>query len=281
MHPPPVRQFARLAIAFTLTLMIGLLGASHSAWATPVQRPAGQTVPTPTPGGPQRTPVSSGDTASACQIPTTAVTPPGDILPAEAVRTVLTPCVAATIDIGPLTIVIGEDAVAAPGTLQVAPLVPGDAMPPGANFSMFGRQLSIVFYDANGQIVPHPTFARPIQICFAYAQADLDAIGGNPANFAIRFFDELANNWVTLPTTPAPGNKVCASVDHLTLFALTGAAGVTGSAVQPATGPIPASLPRTDESGVVIPSWVWAAIALLLVTGAALVFWTRRRARVS
>lgn len=276
MHPPPVRQFARLAAAFALTVMIGLLGASHSAWATPGQRPAGQTVPTPTPGGPERTPDSSGDTTPR-QIPTAVVVAPGDILPAEAVRIVLTPGIATMLDIGLVTIVIGEDALTVPGTLQVTPLVPGDALPPGANFSMFGRQISIVFYDANGQAVQHPTFARPIQICFAYARTDLDAIGGDPQRFVVRFFDDTLNTWVVLPTAPAPGNKVCASVDHLTLFALTSAASAVLPVAQPAAGPIPASLPRTDESGSAIPAWVWAAIAILVVAGAALVFWPRRR----
>ena len=76
--------------------------------------------------------------------------------------------------------------------------------------------------DAGGTSVTQ--FSTHLNICFRYSQPELDAVGGDPANFIIQTFHQ--GTWQTLPTTPESNpnasvlGQVCAPVNHLTLFAL-------------------------------------------------------------
>jgi hypothetical protein len=79
-----------------------------------------------------------------------------------------------------------------------------------------------VVKDAAG--MPLTRFNPPLKICFRYTQSELDRVNDDPTNFLIQTFQNGA--WESLPTTPegdpSPSvlGRVCAPVDHLTLFAL-------------------------------------------------------------
>jgi uncharacterized repeat protein (TIGR01451 family) len=89
-------------------------------------------------------------------------------------------------------------------------------------FRFLGHSTHVTIKDAAGN--PVTQFNPPFNICFRYAQSELDAVGGNPGNFLLQIFRDGA--WQMLSTTPEgdPSNqvlgRVCAPVDHLTLFAL-------------------------------------------------------------
>lgn len=99
----------------------------------------------------------------------------------------------------------------------------GATLPAASSFPFLGHSTDVTLKNAGGIPVTGP-FSPPLKICFRYRQSELDAVGGNPANFLIQTFHN--GSWETLSTIPeadpSPSvlGRTCAQVDHLTLFAL-------------------------------------------------------------
>ncbi len=98
----------------------------------------------------------------------------------------------------------------------------GAALPLAGTFRYLGHSTDVIIKDAGG--TPVTQFKPPLKICFRYNQPELAAVNGNPANFLIQTFQHGA--WESLPTMPEDDpasevlGRVCAPVNHLTLFAL-------------------------------------------------------------
>ena len=122
----------------------------------------------------------------------------------------------------------------------------GAQLPAASSLRFLGHSTDVTIKDAAGNLVTQ--FNPPIKICFRYNQPDLDALGGEPANFLIQAFRNGV--WESLPTTPEsdPSSQVlgrtCAPVDHLTLFALFDR-GSSEASVQPAAALGVKYLPET------------------------------------
>jgi hypothetical protein len=98
----------------------------------------------------------------------------------------------------------------------------GTPLPIPSTLRYLGHSTDVVIKDAAG--MPVTQFNPSLKICFRYTQTELDAVGGKASDFLIQ---TLRNgNWESLPTNPASDpsptvlGRVCAPVDHLTLFAL-------------------------------------------------------------
>jgi hypothetical protein len=122
-------------------------------------------------------------------------------------------------------------------------------------------------FDANGQPIASPAFVHPISLCFNYSADDL-AILGDPAAFAIEFFNTGTRQWDRLQSTLDSANsRVCTTLPHLSLYA------------RAARVPVPGALPRTGTPGDPgLSIWVWALLALGL--GLGLSIWARKSQRV-
>ena len=113
-------------------------------------------------------------------------------------------------------------ALAIPGAkVQCIPML-GEALPSASPFRYLGHSAEITVRDSAG--VPVHQFNPPLTVCFHYTQTELDALlAGDATNFHLQTYRN--NIWESLDTRQeigygaAPG-RVCASVDHLTLFAL-------------------------------------------------------------
>lgn len=201
-----LRRFKPILICL---LVVGalVLSVNHATWASLDQSSVhAQTVPPKTTPGP----VLPTD-------PNAPVTAPSEPLPDNAVREVVRPGVEAivTSSDGQISVSIPRDALNFPGTLQVNP-VDAASVPPGNGLFQFaGEYVKVDLFDATGNLVINPTFATPIQVCM-----DAGTLPGN--DLVVRYYDTTAQVWVSLPSTFDPAtNKVCGSVTHLTLFALT------------------------------------------------------------
>ena len=95
----------------------------------------------------------------------------------------------------------------------------------------------------------------------------------------MRFYNTRTQQWESIPTK-VEGGRVCGSVKHFTLFALTAVA--TAPAALPQTGltstaNTPAMLPTTADDGMWTPSTaLWAAIIGLLGIGSVMVVRARQ-----
>lgn len=260
---------ARLVRPFAIALLLAaalLLGAGTSAWATPSQSPAGQTVPTATPGAPIVPPV----------------TPPPVYVPGGTEQ-VVTPGVPATVGAGDVAVVLPANALSVPGTLVLLPQ-PADKQPlNGGVFVLLGKTIEIMFYDAQGNPVEHPTFANPIQICFDYSADDLSKADGKTDNLVVQFYDTGAQKWVPLPSSAdVATGRACGAASHLTLFGLTARTKTPGAL--PRTGGLndPAALPHTGEpADDLAPAWMLWVLSLAVVAAGMLIlaYQSRRRVR--
>ena len=125
------------------------------------------------------------------------------------------------------------------------------------------------------------SFAQPLKVCFHYTQPELDAVGGDPANFLIQVF--RGGEWEAVDTAPDSGLSypgVCVSVNHLTLFALSARDEVTpdasAAAASDSTLAFLKVLPETGERPFGSGGWgvAVAGVAILaLVAGK----WLSRR----
>ncbi len=120
---------------------------------------------------------------------------------------------------GTTTVAIPPSTVPEGSTLRVAPPAPGSAPQTGSAFKLLTEPINIEIVDNTGANLG--TFNTPLTICMKYTDADLLAAGGNVSNFVIQTA-QIGGTWRQLPTTvDQTAKKVCATVDHLTLFALT------------------------------------------------------------
>lgn len=158
----------------------------------------------------------------------------------------------------------------------------GATLPAPASFRFLGHSTDVTVQDAGGSAVTQ--FSSPLKICFRYTQVELDAAGGNPANFLIQTFRNGA--WESLPTTPESDSgagvlgRVCGAVNHLTLFALFARDNTAPAAnplasvkVLPETGVGPVGSPAPAAGFPAVP--VAGAAAALLVLAA--LVWLRQR----
>ena len=198
MNPGTLSRMGRSIALVAAVAAIMLLGANNSAWATPAQRPAGQTIPTVTPGAP----------AAPDVIP-----PPLTGAAGEAQERVA-PGIAATVSTGDgdATVILPANALSASGTLVLRPSSADAAPPANAGFALLGKAVEITLFDAQGKPIAHPSFANPIQVCFAYSAGDLAKVGGNAEALVVQFYDTAASKWVALPTTvDVSSGRACGS----------------------------------------------------------------------
>lgn len=289
MHRPLRSQILRLAACALMAAAVLLLGSHGSAWATSSQSPGYQTVPTRTPGGapnptntatprptsrprstrtPTRTPTST-------PAPGAAATPTSTPVPGSVTQPVTTPVGPGsdfTLGNGPWWVVVTGDDFAFGGRIEIAPGPSG--INPAIGQFIIGGAIAVNFYDSNGNLVEHPTFANPIVLCRAFTASELALVGNNRAQLSIQYFDTATSSWVLVPgAADATANQICVSLSHLTTFGLMGkvgsAANPPGNAGQ--SPAIPASLPNTGgQSEPVVPAWLWAVIGLLIGAGVAL-----------
>jgi hypothetical protein len=253
-------RMARPIALFALLAAVLFLGAGKSAWATPLQAQAGQSVPTATPGGPS--------------IP--QVTPPPAAVPGET-REVVMPGVAATIGTGDASVTLPANALSVPGTVGVRS-VSADQLPPSsAGFALLGRAIEITLFDEQGNLIAHPSFANPVQVCFSFSAGDLAQAGGNADALVVQFYDVGAAKWVALPSkVNASKGSACGSVTHFTLFSLAARVSTPDTLPQTGGANLPSSLPNTGSgSASDVPMWLWIVSALALIVGGTVIFRAR------
>ena len=101
----------------------------------------------------------------------------------------------------------------------------------GANLNRLNSTVNIRIFDPSGN--PLTTFDPPLEICYYYTAANLDAADEDPGNLIINTAVDEYSSWSFLETYhEAAEGKVCASVNHLSLFTLT----VPGISALPDTG---------------------------------------------
>ena len=343
-----VQSLLRLTRPVALTallLAILVLSAQPSAWATPAQHPAGQTLPPPTftpagapditntptntqtsntatptatPRGRRRTPtpttaptstaVSQSGAATATSAPGNpgqGGTPPGQggnnpgqggnppgqgggtgnqpglpsfpctVRPANpdpaaprSMRQAVDNGTNSTLLNCPWSLTIAPGDLNAAATFELKLINAAASQPANAGERFFGPHIELTFFDATGQLIAHPTFAQPLDLCYNYSAADLAPIG-DPALFAIELFNTTTQQWERLQTTLDTANsRVCTTLPHLSLYAVA------------ARVPVPGSLPRTGAADDTAPArWAWGLLALGVGAGASL--WARRAQRAA
>jgi len=290
-HP---RQRLARPLALTLVaLALLFLSAQPAAWATPAQRPAGQTVPTRTPNRhhdsetetPTATvePAAATQTAEATAIATATPTATEDRGPTpEADQGDRRNCVPTgqpqplrtehqsgerhDLDNCPWSLSVPDGAINRDGAIEFRLMQPNGVPAANSGQVLIGIATDLTLFDTDGKPVTRPTFDQPVQVCFSYSPNELARAGGDPASLFIQFYDVNAGAWVALPTTANAANqRVCAPVTHFTLFSVA------------AKVAVPAALPITG--GQADPTtWLWVLIALALGIGGGLV-WRARRAQ--
>lgn len=138
------------------------------------------------------------------------------------------------------------------GTFEMRLLAAGATPPPNTGNTFFGPQVELNFFDANGNLVSNPAFARPVKLCYNYTNDS--AARGNLANLVIQTYDTTLRRWVALPTTlEADTENICTQLPHLSIFSVV---------LQRLGGGVrPVALPNTGAaSDILIPFWVWLMI---------------------
>jgi len=274
MQRPNLAQAAKPLALFTLLAGLLLLSIDQVAWATPTQSTAGQTVPTATPGGAiDRTPTP---TSAGCPPVVTAPKSPSG--PTK----VIGPGCGAAISLGDTNVTVSNDDPGFPGTLEVAP-VKGQALPvANTGITLFGEPIVLTLSDASGNAAKKAVFANSAQVCFTYSAADLAAVGGDPKNFLVQYYDTSLSPeaWVSLAgTADASNSRVCAATTHAGMFSLAGKTGAANPEALPvAGGP---AVGNADPAQSSIPWWSWLLIALLVLLVAFFIIFFSRRKRSS
>jgi len=126
----------------------------------------------------------------------------------------------------------------------------GKPLPAPSTFRYLGHSTDVTVKDAAGVAIT--SFAQPIKVCFHYTQPELDAVGGDAADFLIQTFQD--GQWEALDTAPDSSltyPAVCAPVSHLTLFALFARDGkaldASAAAASDDTLAFPKTLPETGD----------------------------------
>lgn len=243
---PQIVRKSKLLGLLAIAALIVLAGANgNQAWATPAQQSGTVRMVNPTTGQPVR-------------IVAPAVS-------SEAAAAPVAPWEGAEVAVAGTTVSFPSGATTEPGTVVAKPSDSAAAPAPDGQRQVLGV-VELNFYDANGQLIAHPSFNAPVSICF-----DVSADAGSP--LSVEYYDADQAAWVALPTTVS-GGKACGQATHFTLFgAIEGVA--APRAAQPGA---PASVPNTGAGSERSMGWLWAVIALALALGAALVLRSRRMA---
>ena len=108
---------------------------------------------------------------------------------------------------GALTI----DGRPAEGLIVVTPLSAASASPrssetlpdaPALTFSGRAARVGVMADDA--EVGERAAFGPPLAVGFEIAAHEWEAVGGDPARFQVRVFDEATDRWVPLATTAFP-----------------------------------------------------------------------------
>jgi hypothetical protein len=138
-------------------------------------------------------------------------------------------------------------------------------LPAPSTFRYLGHSTEVTVKDAAGAAITQ--FAQPLKVCFHYTQPELDAVGGDPADFLFQVWRD--GKWDALDTRPEgslryPG--VCAPVDHLTLFALFARDGAAAEASAAAASDSELVFPtHLPETGAPPGGWPLVVVGLWLV----------------
>jgi len=108
--------------------------------------------------------------------------------------------------------------------------------------------------DDTNTVINRPNFDPPAVLCYRPIPAQVTAAGGLD-KILVKSFDSLDSQWQTLPSSVIEG-QICASVTHLSLFALT----TTQSAL------MPEALPNTGAADG-LPTDLLLVLAALLGLG--------------
>ncbi len=161
---------------------------------------------------------------------------------------------------GSFAITVPQGSLSQTYVFRLRPPSASESRPFEAGFVMIGHLYNIEALDSAGNLVRPIRFSPSASVCMTYTAQDLAAAGGDPGNFRIRFFDDTLGRWMDLQslTLDSANSKVCAPLEHLTLFALFAKAPnilpTTGSEIDTAwTPPLTVAL-------VLIGGLVWFAI---------------------
>jgi hypothetical protein len=149
-----------------------------------------------------------------------------------------------------------------------------------SNFRYMGHSTEVSIKDAAGVAIT--SFAQPIKVCFRYTQPELDAVGGDLADFLIQVF--RTGTWEALDTKADSSLRypgVCAPVSHLTLFALFARDGAAPDAsAEPASDStllFPTYLPETGERPLGSGGWGLLVAGVAILTMGVSAWLLRRR----
>ncbi|MFB0536151.1 MAG: hypothetical protein ACETWR_14340, partial [Anaerolineae bacterium] len=141
----------------------------------------------------------------------------------------------------------------------------GQPLPAASTFRYLGHSTEVTIRDAAGAAITQ--FAQPIKVCFHYTQPELDAVGGDPADFLLQVWRD--GKWDALDTRPDGSLRyrgVCAPVDHLTLFALFARDGAALDASAAAASDSELVFPtHLPETGAPPGGWPLVVVGLWLV----------------
>ena len=185
--------------------------ASHTATATAtgLATPTGTVTPTSTSPA---TPTSAATpTATPTRTDPTQVTPTptGVVIGPTAESTVTT-----DLETLQTTLTFPPGAVAQSVLVVVAPV----ATPPAiGGFQVLGQVFTIEATATNGNPVTH--FAQPFTLVVTYSDAAVQAI--DEQSLTLHYWHEGQQSWIAIPTTvDAANNRLTATLDHLTTFAV-------------------------------------------------------------
>jgi hypothetical protein len=284
MQPPPLLQLIKPATAVALVVGVLWLGIGSPAWATPDQRPMGQTVPTITPGGAVRaTPTPKRESSSGCY---PSVQPPTEPAPEGAVRHVTAPGCGATLVAGDGSIIISDEAPPFANTAQLSPAALSDLPPANTGMTLLGKQAIVTLFDAQGKRLSNQPFAAPVQVCFSYSDSDLASGGVRAADLVIQQYDDTLKAWAALATSAATEpQRACGQTTSPGTFALAAPTNALVNGVQSRTDGRSDPLLDSNASLLSIRNaatdrfswWVWALAAVVIVAALVLLGITRRR----
>lgn len=112
------------------------------------------------------------------------------------------------------TLTFPPGAVAQPVLVVVAPV----ATPPATGgFQVLGQVFTIDATATNGNPVTH--FAQPFTLVITYSDAEVRGI--DEQSLTLHYWHEGQQSWIVIPTTvDAANNRLTATLDHLTTFAV-------------------------------------------------------------
>jgi hypothetical protein len=256
----------RLAALILLTASIFLLGLSGAVWATPQQRPVGQTVPTATDDDDdddddddnEATATAWAATATSVIATRTAIADETAQATAEPTATEVAPPTPTRepvtgITIPPWQVIVTPDDFVIEITIDGTVLGETAQLP---NYVCENSQFNVAIFDLNGNPVSVDDFQGPIEIRYNVPQDVIDRLGGDLSRLVILVYDLARQTWVPLETVVNPDGSISAFVNYTGLFTVCELIEIPVEL--PVTGiePIPAMLPDTGGQQATLPASV-------------------------